>query len=282
MSARLRLWAGALLGVLVLSAAPHAGAVDRVDYFLKQLEAAGFKVRLQAAYILGTLADKRAVPSLVKALQDSHYAVRGAAAIALGSLGDLAAIEPLVRCASDEEAWVRSEVMKAFGRLRSPASLVAIVAALDDSDWKVRFQSARTLGRLGEARAILPLARIIEAGIDNTEVIDEARASLKKLAPSLDSSEIQTRLRTNDDKHERARAAVILGVLGDKGAVPALIEALGDKEPYVRGYAALALSSLGDSRALGPLQELVGKELHVRVKSIAVLALSLLKRKVTQ
>ena len=218
--------------------APAPARADRVDYFLKQLAAAGFKVRLQAAYILGTLGDKRALSPLVKALDDAHYAVRGAVAIALGALGDPTAIESLVKAAADEEAWVRAEVMKALGRLRASTALSTLVAALDDADWKVRYQAARSLGLCGEPGAIIPLARVIEAGIDNAEVVDAARASLRKVAPSQDTKEIEARLRTSDDKHERARAAVILGVLGDKAAVPALINSLLDNEPYVRAGSA--------------------------------------------
>lgn len=252
---------------------------DRFDYFVKQLDAPGFKVRLQAAYILGTLGDKRAVPPLVKTLGDTHYAVRGAAAIALGSLGDLAAVKPLAKLATDEESWVRAEVMKALGKLQASDALPAIFNALDDADWKVRHQAARALGRIGDPRAILPLARVIETGVDGAEVIDEAKRALLKLAPSIDGAQMQSRLRGSADKHERAQAAVILGVLADKTAVPALIDALADRAPYVRGYAAIALSSLADPRALEPLRSLAKHETHERIRSIAALALSLLERR---
>ena len=270
---------GALLCPLALLCATTSAHGDRFDYFLKQLEAPGFKVRLQAAYILGTLGDKRAVTALVRTLGDAHYAVRGAAAIALGSLGDPAAVEPLAKTATDDEAWVRAEVMKALGRLKATDALPAMFNALDDSDWKVRHQATRALGLIGDPRAILPLARVIETGIDGAEVLDEAKRSLLKLAPSVDGPQMQSRLRGSADKHERAQAAVILGVLADKTAVPALIDALADRAPYVRGYAAIALASLADSRALEPLRGLAKNESHDRIRSIAALALSLLERR---
>jgi HEAT repeat protein len=263
-------------------AVPALAHADRVAYFLQQLEAPGFKVRLQAAYILGTLGDKRAVPPLVKALDDSHYAVRGAAAIAIGSLGDLGAVEALVKVAADEEAWVRAEVMKALGRLRAATALETVVKALDDADWKVRYQAARAAGMLGDSRAIFPLARVIEAGIDGSEVIEVAKKSILKLAPSATVADIEARLKTNVDKHERAQAAVVLGVIGNKEAVPALIGALADAEPYVRGFAALALASLADARASEPLKLLTQNEAHPRVRSIAKLALSMLERRLAK
>ena len=48
-------------------------------------------------------------------------------------------------------------------------------------------------------------------------------------------------------------AAEALGYLGDTRAVGPLIQILKDEEPLVRGSAAFALGKLNDTRAVGPL-----------------------------
>src|SRR5947207_660294 len=54
-----------------------------------------WRVRLQAAVVLGKLRDGRAVPSLLRALGDENETVRGLSAQVLGDLGDSAAIAAL-------------------------------------------------------------------------------------------------------------------------------------------------------------------------------------------
>jgi hypothetical protein len=57
------------------------------------------------------------------------------------------------------------------------------------------------------------------------------------------------------DYRIRLQAAVVLARLKDRRSVPALITALGDGHPLVRGMVARALGMTGDTRALAPLGE---------------------------
>ena len=58
----------------------------------------------------------------------------------------------------------------------------------------------------------------------------------------------------------RRNACVALGNAGDLSAVPALVEALGDGEPLVRGHAAWALGRLGGESARRGLETALGHE----------------------
>jgi HEAT repeat protein len=266
------------LGLALIVGGTGAARADRVTYFIGQLEASGFKVRLQAAYILGLLKDRRAVPGLVKALGDPHYAVRAAAAMSLGKIGEPAAAEALIRAASDEESWVRAEVMKALGLLGARVAIATLWVALDDADWKVRLEASKALGRIPDKRSVGPLARILERGLESEDLVAEARRALRRLASVVDVSELIEKLRGSSDKHERARAAVVLDTLGDRSAVPALIEGLSDKDSYVRWRCALALAGLGDRRALDPLKKLLDRENDQRVRTAAEFAVRRLSR----
>ena len=82
------------------------------------IEDGNYKVRVQAALVLGKLGDPRAVPPLIKALGDQNKTVRGIAASALGQLGDASAVEPLRDLLRHEsDPFVRGQAEKALAAL---------------------------------------------------------------------------------------------------------------------------------------------------------------------
>lgn len=89
---------------------------------LSDLKSSLAGVRSRAAWQLGRLGDRSAVPALIKALQDENEDVRWSAAWALGELGDEAAI-PALEAASegDESDDVRSRAWEALRLLRGKA-----------------------------------------------------------------------------------------------------------------------------------------------------------------
>lgn len=62
-------------------------------------------------------------------------------------------------------------------------------------------------------------------------------------------------------------AAVALGNLGAKAAVPALAEAIGDPDPVVRGHSAWALGRIGGRQARAALEDALGREEDPAVRS---------------
>jgi HEAT repeat protein len=67
--------------------------------------------------------------------------------------------------------------------------------------------------------------------------------------------------------------AAALGQIGDAGAVASLIAALGDPEYLVRAEAAKALGTMGDPRALGPLETVLATDPVEYVRDYAARAL---------
>jgi hypothetical protein len=92
----------------------------KVDELCKALvEDSNYKVRVQAAIVLGRLGDVSAVESLVKALGDANKTVRGIAAQALGQIGDGSASEPLRGLLQKEtDPFVKATTEKALLALR--------------------------------------------------------------------------------------------------------------------------------------------------------------------
>ena len=103
------------VALLVLAAAAPASA-DKIDSLTRTLmQDPSYKVRVQAALVLGKLADRRAVPALMQALHDENETVRGVAATSLGRIGDKSAANALQMAAtSDASEFVRSQARKAL------------------------------------------------------------------------------------------------------------------------------------------------------------------------
>lgn len=108
------------LPLLLVAAVASADKVDDVSRSL--LTDSSFRVRAQAALILGKLADRRGVPPLIEALRDDNEAVRIAAAASLGKLGDPSALDALRGRMDDPVIAVRSAAGKAIAALEKAGS----------------------------------------------------------------------------------------------------------------------------------------------------------------
>ena len=107
-----------LIAPAALAARPPAPAGKVEELCKALLEDANYKVRVQAALVLGRLGDTASVPSLVKALGDSNKTVRAIAAQALGQLADQGAAEPLRQLMQREtDPFVRTQAEKALAAL---------------------------------------------------------------------------------------------------------------------------------------------------------------------
>ena len=124
---------GSLSFLAGIAWAGPAGPPARVkveDLCKALLEDSNYKVRVQAAIVLGRLGDVSAVPSLNKALDDANKTVRGIAALALGQIGDAAAADPLRALLQHEvDPFVKAQADKALATLRTAAAASAATAS---------------------------------------------------------------------------------------------------------------------------------------------------------
>ncbi len=102
-----------------LTGAVGVARADRTDDLTKSLLHDGsYKVRVQAALVLGKLKDRRAVDALAHALlHDDNSTVRGTAAASLGQIGDQEAKGALEAAKSDADSFVRGQVERAIAML---------------------------------------------------------------------------------------------------------------------------------------------------------------------
>ena len=111
--------------LLLILLASRSARADRVDTLCRTLTRdSSWRVRLQAAVVLGKLHDRRAVPSLMHALGDDNEAVRALAAQVLGQLGDQRAVAALERARRDGSSLVRDKARLALDALHAGAMAV--------------------------------------------------------------------------------------------------------------------------------------------------------------
>ena len=120
---------------------------------------------------------------LMKALGGSAWIARTHAAWALGALGNRRAVPVLSRSLGDTESKVRRTSAWALGALDASEAVPALVEALKDTDAGVREQAAWALGAIGDRRAVDGL---IGALSDRSPRCESRRRG--RLAPSATSA----------------------------------------------------------------------------------------------
>lgn len=208
--------------------APLGVATERARALLSErlAESDSYKVRAQAAILLGRVGDARTVPVLLRALeQDEHFAVRAAAATALGALAEDAAAEPLFAGAADPEPLVRDACARAITRLDAHRNFDLLLRYARTGAEDQRRAAVSRLGdvaRTGDATAVESVVRALG---DRTKEVRQAAATAISDLPSDRAIPILTAALRNDDAGIRAEAARLLGPRRDPRAVDSLAEA---------------------------------------------------------
>ncbi|NES19946.1 MAG: HEAT repeat domain-containing protein [Symploca sp. SIO3E6] len=177
--------------------------------------------------VLGAEVDNNTAASLVKALKDDNVVVRRTASKALSLLGT-EVLPGLIEGLKAPEPIVRLEVVELLGNLEGAAQ-----SAVPD---------------------ILPLLE--DTGRYLPPNSNQYRFSPPRLSLALPSPRRYSWVPNNPEQLVRVNAAIALGKLSDRNAIPALTTALKDNNPWMQLATGWALLRLGNTQALpvvGPL-----------------------------
>lgn len=205
----------------------------------------------EIARALGDIGDTRAAPSLVKLLKvtrDNYVRIDTINALAI--LKDPSSVEILMDTAKDErlESFINKKALLALNELESDQALPTFIWMLFYERRGTSFfpESAMGLFKLGD-KAVKPLLAILNG--EDKELL--ARAKEEKILPAAIFS----------------KTAQLLGDLGSREAIPALVKLLRYKneenpagEYFVRMAAADALGRMRAEEAVKPLQAMLGDE----------------------
>jgi HEAT repeat protein len=252
---------------------------DRDAYVQRLIDALShddaFKVRLQAAVLLGRSNDERAAPALISALAgDAHYTVRAAAATALANLNDQRGIVHIVKaCGVDREQFVREEADRALLKFDRKDALPAVISAYNGADDpRVRNVALKYI----VATPITPdIEPVLERAMgDSPENFEIAKTAVVQLPPDRMMSLLQRGI----DHHDAAvrRGAVnVLRVVSTQDAAK-MVLAVYERDIEVEEVRAAARDALRAMRALLPVQQFVkdaqsSSERYARARAIKLL-----------
>jgi hypothetical protein len=192
------------------------GAVDRELGRLRDRRAWR---RAEAAFVLGDMGSKAAVPGLVTALQDGSRDVRAAATRSLGRLQAGEAIVPAIEAAIERR--VPRSVVTAAAIELGPSVVPHLVPLFGHERPAVRSAAAELHGLLDVSGNAQPLIQALRD--PSPEVRTAAALALERVA---DDSATQALLETlaDDDASVRAAAAAALGTIGGDETVDALLQ----------------------------------------------------------
>lgn len=230
------------------------------------LEDAELTVQEAASAVLASIADSRVREPLIRALASSDWIVRMHAAKALGRIGHQDAVPALIPLLQDKVKAVREEVAAALAAI-GDAAVPALLAALQHQEWLVRLHAVESLGKSKSPQAVEALLSVVFNDPDTAVREDAVRALGDIGAPQA----VDFLYVVMKDPRLRLFAVEALGRIGDRRAVPVLLDVLagrnvpeagrmvsgcGDQwseEMMVRAAAVRALGALGDETAVPAL-----------------------------
>jgi S1-C subfamily serine protease len=152
-----------------------------------------------------------------------------------GKEGVAKALEGLL---SDPDGFTRQAGARALGVWGGKENVMALLEVINHDDVFTRRVVIETLGKLKDERAAEPLAQRLTDGFDRAT----ASRALQALGKSAEKPVIK-RLQSSDWTVQ-AEACKILQVVGTKTSIPALKNALLDRNAFVRNAAADALRAI--------------------------------------
>jgi HEAT repeat protein len=226
-------WVMGRIGKPEWATVPLLGALRRTRPWL---------VRRRAAWALGQLRDRRAIPALVETLSDEKEEVAREAALALSVIGE-PAVPWLLSSLASEQAAVRRMAVEALGKMGALAvrPLLYIIHDERQADDAVK-GAAEALGLLGDAQAVPHLIRLLRAREGRfAECAARALAAVGEpavrwLIESLPSERAELELRKTI-----SNALVAIG----EPSIEPLIKSLDSHSASVRGAAEEALAGIG-------------------------------------
>ena len=239
-----------LLSYGVIKALEGIGDASIVDVLIPLINKSGIEKAVIDA--LGTIGDIKSLDALIAAFKDMR--LRKSALCAVAGIYE-----------RNNEKQLREKIVFKTRAALNKDIITYLIDALDDFNARVRAAAIILLGWSGDMHAVRPLFKSLdseESGRIISALIDIGR----------DAEDIAIEKLSDGNEIVREGAARILGEIGDKKSVSALILLLGDENGHVRQTSATALGRIGDSAAAKSLIDLLSDE-YPNVQEAAIEAL---------
>ena len=178
--------------------------------------------------------------------------IRWEAADTLSIIADSSVIEPVFEALQREtDGHVSKRLVWA---LETAKAWDKLLLCLDLPNWIAQSQAASAIVRNGDHRFILPL---LNRMIETDDLMHIYGGALSRLVNRSSVQPILQWLGKVSSAEMKGKLLTLLGRTKDKQVFDILISSLDEQEGLIRDGAVLGLMYLGDTRAIGSLQELL-------------------------
>lgn len=254
----------------LLDAYDRLGLVDK--YIERLRNARRWRDRAFAAELLGRVGNAKAVGPLldtVSATGAEDADVREIALRALARIADPRAVEPLVHALRSSKVWLTPRIADILARHADDA-VAPMLALLDEGGrHHARAWAASVLGEVRAHRAFPSLIRAL--GDPDDEVRAKASGALGKLGDRRAIPYLLEHLLTDPAPFVRARIAGALGQFDDPDVIERLVRALGDPAWWVRMRSVEALEQIGPQAESPLLIALDDPDPELRIRAAVAL-----------
>lgn len=270
------------------TAIEHIGKIREssvVDALIAILESDDIWTAYPAADALGRIGDKKAIPSLIKALQKKT--LRGPAIKALSSIADPMTLQYIVPFLEDSSKTTQEDAILGIQRfyhkgvreeiiIDSIKSILGdrILETLIEQIWSVkpdvRISAILILGMMKDERALRPLLDVSQ----DENFREEVKRALVFIGK--DKPEFLLDLFETDNAYQKRFLCEVAGSIASPVYFATLEKLLSDEDGHVRSLTAIAISRLGNQKAIEPLKRLL-TDPYEDVQEAAVRALSNLR-----
>lgn len=186
-------------------------------------------IRAAAATGLGWEGNREAVPALRERIEapGETPVVRAVALDSLGKIGDDSVREVVLAATNDPNASVREAALRAVtaGRLTTPKDRIPLLRRVAEDrglDLLMRCEAIQELGKAKDTTAVPLLVRLLDS---------EPAVSMPLPRPAAPQREVMV-VRFRQVRDVRAWAAMALGMLGAREALPHLLRSAEDPDDY--------------------------------------------------
>ncbi|OLS14297.1 MAG: hypothetical protein RBG13Loki_2085 [Promethearchaeota archaeon CR_4] len=266
--------------------------------------------RLICVALIGIKKMSKQFDTLISLLNDKSHIIRKFSLVSLNQIKDKRSIDYLINALNDKVFTVKRQAAKSLREIGNHQIIDIFIQMLNNNDEGLQLNAAMALAEIPDSKAVLSLI----AKVKQTTNKDIKGWVIRALGQSYDPRALDPLLGLleNTDENIRAAAALAIGRLEEKEAIPALLKRindgnskvrrnciwalerigfeknrdqirdnlvkyLNDDTEDVRNEAAIALGKLGDVRALNRLEGILKENKNNNSRYYAALALGKLK-----
>jgi serine/threonine-protein kinase len=202
-------------------------------------------------------------------LQDPDLEVQNKAVDVIVRINHPDTIKYLVPALKDESEYTRRSAVEVLNEIGNPNSVKDLLSAIKDDDWWVRARAGDALAEIGGPKVVESVLELVK---DKDE--DIRRTAIEILNATKDESAVDTLIRATDDDDwwVRERAVDALAQIGNKKALPKLLDMLG-KNPKTDTVVVRALGKIGDANVISQILPMLTRpERDIQVEAIKAIS----------